>query len=154
MFEFLNIKHSKLIQNSEFEIEIMSILGIDYGVKRVGLALAASPIDLPLPYKVIANKGEAALLAELKKIVEEERVSEAVVGWPLTESGELGREAAAVRRLVVSLRDQLSIKVETLDERYSSRLADQMSQEQGVPRDVGAAMIILDDYLKSLMIDK
>ncbi len=127
----------------------MSILAIDYGTKRVGLALAASPVDLPLPYKVITNQGEAALLSELKKIFAEEQVKEIVVGWPLTEAGAPGRMAAAVEQLVNSLREQLSIKVATIDERYTSRLADELSRKQGVARDLGAAMIILEDYLKS-----
>lgn len=126
----------------------MSILGIDYGAKRVGLALAASRLDLSLPFKVIVNQGEAALIAELKKIVDDELVSEIVVGKPLTESGALGYQAVETLKFVELLKNNLKVKVETMDERYSSRLADQLSQEQGVQRDVGAAMIILEDYLR------
>ena len=133
----------------------MAILGIDYGEKRVGLALAESPIDLPLPYKMIENKDESALLNEIKTIVEDEFVTEIVVGLPIKESGEPGTGAAEISKFVEHLKERFKeTKVMTIDERYTSRLADSLSLEQGVQRDVGSAMIILDDYLKRLTSDQ
>lgn len=123
------------------------ILAIDYGAKRIGLALAEAGSKLVLPAGVIANTGSEAVLEELKKIIAEKQVELVVVGWPVNLSGEAGFKAKEVEAFIAFLQNNLSVSVEKIDERVSSRLADTLAQGTPGSRDVGAAMVLLEGYL-------
>lgn len=119
-------------------------LGIDYGDKRVGLALAAKG-SIALPYKVLLNTNLKQLFAEIEKIISQENISLVVVGLPHSLSGNLNQRLAITQQFVNTLRIQLSIPVVTVDEQMSSKLYER----QGVKKDIDkyAATAILDTYL-------
>ena len=58
------------------------LLGLDYGEKNIGLAVADENSKMALPYKVLINNGEDFILKELKKIIIEEKISKIIVGLP------------------------------------------------------------------------
>ncbi len=119
-------------------------LGIDYGDKRVGLALAAEA-SIALPYKVLLNNSLEQLLVDLQKIVEQENISLIVVGLPHSLSGNLNQRLAITQRFVDILKVKIAVPVVTVDEQMSSKLYER----QGVKKDIDkyAASAILDTYL-------
>lgn len=123
------------------------LLGLDYGEKNIGLAIADENSKMVLPYKVLINKGADFVLSELKKIVAEEKISKIIVGLPLTLSGKESKKTKETREFIAFLAKNLDVAIEMKDERLSSRLADTLSQGAKGSRDIGAAMVILEDYL-------
>lgn len=119
-------------------------LGIDYGDKRVGVAIAEEG-SIALPYKVLQNNNPKDLLGQLKDIIDIESVSLLVVGLPNSLSGQENERFRITRDFVDFLKSNLDIKVETVDEQYSSKIY----QRQGVVKDIDkyAATEILDTFL-------
>jgi putative Holliday junction resolvase len=119
-------------------------LGIDWGEKRIGLAMADEETCLALPFKTVAT------LNELLEVIKKEEIDEIVIGSPKKMSGE-----AANNPLWLSFVEQLKTKsgktINFLDERLSSLAADALSGEKKdkAERDEIAATIILQDYLDS-----
>jgi putative Holliday junction resolvase len=132
------------------------ILAIDYGSVRVGLALSDPMGIIASGYGTLAN--DASLMQRLRGITEEQHVVRIVIGMPLTLRGERGEAAAMVDKFVEQLREALAIDVVTLDERFTSSIAERTIREMGVGkkkrRDKGkvdelAAAVLLQDYLNS-----
>lgn len=123
------------------------LLGLDYGEKNIGLAVADENSKMALPYKVLINKGEDFVLQELKKIIGEEKISKIIIGLPLSLSGEESKKTVETREFSAFLAKNLDVAIEMRDERLSSRLADTLAQGAKNSRDIGAAMVILEDYL-------
>lgn len=126
----------------------MNYLGIDYGEKRVGLATGDDEIKIASPFLVLENKSQDFLLAEIKKICDQENVGGIVVGLPLTMASETGLQAKEVLRFVDFLKNNLAAPVVVEDERFTSSMVDKLMAESGVKdRDAVAAMIILQSFL-------
>jgi len=119
-------------------------LGIDYGDKRVGLAIAEDG-SIALPYKVLQNNNLGNLLEQLKEVIQIETISLLVVGLPHSLSGQENERYKITRNFVNFLKSNLDIKIETVDEQFSS----QLYQKQGVVKDIDkyAATEILDTFL-------
>lgn len=146
------------------------ILAIDYGEKRIGLAITDENARLALPYEVIENKGLEFVVDEVKEIIEKEDVGKIVVGLPKSlRGGEVNNKK--LDEFVDNLR-VMSIKkvsdtqkgdghgrldgleIILFDERMSSKAADKFklkgdAKETGW-RDKVSAAIILQDYLDNL----
>jgi putative Holliday junction resolvase len=123
------------------------ILGIDYGTKHIGLAVAEEGSKLVLPAGVIENTGQEKVLIELEKIIQEKDIKIIVVGLPLSLSGEQGPKAQATEEFAQLLRQNFKQKIETVDERMTSRAADALSAGTKGSRDIGSAMVILEGYI-------
>ncbi len=130
------------------------ILSIDYGTKKIGLAMADEKIKIALPYSVLSNTARSALISELKKICQQESVLKIVVGLPRRtdtgkwETGDAFRQE--LQKFIDDLRKSLRISIKTFDERLTSKMAEQLISKQtdvSAPKDAVAAMIILQDYL-------
>ncbi len=119
-------------------------IGIDWGEKRIGLALADEETCLALPFKTVAS------LNELLAVLEEEEIDVVVIGSPKKMSGEAANNPAWLE-FVEKLKEKSGKTVELLDERLSSLAADALSGEKKdkAERDEIAATIILQDYLDS-----
>jgi putative Holliday junction resolvase len=138
----------------------MRFLGIDYGRKRIGLALSDATGLLARPWKTIARAGNvrqvAAVIArEIETLRAEADGLEAVVlGHPRRLSGERHEQTIAVEALADQLGRAANVRVVLQDERLTSREAEVMlarrvkDWRQRKPLiDAAAAAIILQDYL-------
>jgi len=121
------------------------VLGIDYGERRIGLAIADEGSTLAVGLDVLQNNGVKELCDELAKIVAAENVSQIVVGMPLTLKGEIGPQAIVVQEFVNAFRERVSLPVDTIDERFTSVAAVKAGAAQ---KDIGAAVEILQTYLE------
>lgn len=140
----------------------MSILGIDYGDRKVGLAKAVEGSTLAVPLEVVINPGGKVLLEQLHEICQREGVTKIVVGIPVSLAGHgagegkprpadyANEQMRKVLRFIERLRQALpGVEVVTQDERLSTQEAIRLSADkrQGRPEDAVAAMIILQAYL-------
>lgn len=132
------------------------ILAIDYGQKRVGLAVTD-------PLQIIANGldtvSSGEIFAYLKDYCEREDVVCFVVGWPLNLKGEPSESMRFVEPFVKALgRKHPNIKIELVDERFTSKMASQAILMSGVSKkkrqdkgliDKVSATIILQYFLEA-----
>jgi len=119
----------------------MKYLGIDWGEKRIGLATGDSSAKLALPFGVVFS------LNEVLKVAKEEGIEKVIIGEPKSMSG--GENLAETfNRFVDKLKKNLNVEIELIDERLSSKAADNLtgSKKEKAPRDAVAAMIILQSY--------
>ncbi len=129
------------------------ILGLDYGKKRIGIAISDEGAVIANGFRVIGRDE----LFIIKEIVEEMGIEKIVVGLPLREDGSLGKEAEEVQAFVERLKSLLRIPVITWDERFSTKAVNRVLIDGDVSRrkrkrfvDLLAATFILQGYLDSI----
>lgn len=129
-------------------------LGIDYGTKRVGLAISDGLGMTARPLEVVPT---ADVAGRVKALVSEYHVEGLVVGLPRALRGHEGASEEGARELGDSLAAEVGLPVEYVDERFTSRMAEGALLDSGMKRrarrdrvDKVAAAIILQDYLDSL----
>jgi len=132
------------------------ILGIDPGQKRVGLAVSDPFGNFAVGLETLSNYPGKDLLPELKTICQQYDVQRIVIGLPLHMSGEEGEKAQEARTLAQLVQEGLNLPVDMMDERLTSKIAEQSLRLQGIQTsrhrksgivDQAAAMRILQDYL-------
>ncbi|MFH1825295.1 MAG: Holliday junction resolvase RuvX [Candidatus Firestonebacteria bacterium] len=130
----------------------MRLLGIDYGEKRVGVAITDELNILAHPLKVVKSTNA---INEIKKILNEYNdISKIIVGMPLNLKGEVSFKAKQVLDWIEKLKKEVNIPIITWDERFTTSAAESFLLEANVKRknrkkiiDKLAARIILQDYL-------
>ncbi len=130
-------------------------LGIDFGERRIGLAITDELLIMAKPYKVIDAKKENPVLA-IKKIVEENNVCLIVMGNPLHLSGKESELSKKVKEFKSMLESVLKdIKIVLYDERLTSKMAERMLANRGMDLrkskeqiDLYAATFLLEEYLE------
>lgn len=131
-------------------------MAVDYGTKRIGLALTDALQSMAHPFKVIARKKNSDLIKELQEISEEHDVEKIIVGLPLHADGGESTGSAAARKFAAILAETTGLCVRMWDERYSSVSAEEfLVEEADVSRkrrkkliDKLAASFILQSYLE------
>ena len=130
-------------------------LGVDLGMKRIGLALGESETRIASPLKVLAAHSSAKENARaILKVADEYAVDGIVVGLPLNMDGTDSAQTGLTRKLADELRKHVACPVELWDERLSSFQADQYLAAADVRRsrrralrDALAAQVILQAFL-------
>jgi putative Holliday junction resolvase len=120
-------------------------LALDYGSARTGVAVSDATGVLARPLETIPQVASDAGLARLASLLEEHAPDVIVVGMPYTLRGEVGAQAQATMAFVESLRSRTPIRIETLDERYTTALAQQTPS--AAPEDALAAAHLLQSWL-------
>jgi putative holliday junction resolvase len=130
------------------------VLAIDYGRKRIGLALSDELGLTAQPLGVLVHKNRQDDIRRLREICREHGVRQVVVGHPLHITGEAGEMACEAARFANRLGKELGMPVELADERLTSWEAEQTMNEVGsagprkkLPVDAVAAAILLREYL-------
>ena len=132
----------------------MRLLGIDFGFKRIGIAVAETEVGIVTPRPPIAASGTLKIDAtEIAKMAKREEVDAVIIGLPIEESGEEGRMARICRTLGEHISGN-GVTVHLVDESMSSVQADKLLREDGLKasqrrklKDGEAAALILERYL-------
>jgi len=138
----------------------MRVLGVDFGQRRIGLALSDPTRTLARPWKTIAAgaspSASAKLVADLIHTPEEDAAAEVnlvVVGVPKRLNGDPTDQTAPAREFAAALQ-HAGLTVEVQDERLTSHEADRLlaARERDWRRrkarlDAAAAAVILQEYL-------
>lgn len=122
----------------------MRYLGIDYGDKRIGLALSDEDGVFAFPYATIENTASAR--EEIRGVCEKERVEKIVLGIPIPLSGGASRYTDEVRRWS----DTLSVFIDIPIAHHNEMLSTKMAAQEGAGEatiDQSAAALILQGYL-------
>ena len=135
-----------------------AVLGIDYGSKRMGLAVSDLSCTIATPYKILYRREISADMAELRKIMAEKEIGAGVMGLPLQMNGEEGEIAAEVRKFAAILEENFKFPVLLWDERLSSsamenfliKEADLSRKKRAKVLDASAAAYILQGALDAL----
>lgn len=136
------------------------MLAIDYGRKRIGLALSDASATLASPWKVLARGGSdreavRTIAAEVGVLTAaDDGLSAVVVGWPRRLDGTPNEQTPIVEAFARALGDAVTVPVVLQDERLSSHEADTRlaAREKDWRKrkqvlDAAAAAVILQDYL-------
>jgi putative Holliday junction resolvase len=107
-----------------------SILAVDYGRARIGLAIAETEALLPRPLLTLERVNRNEDMRRLRELAREHAVRQIVVGLPLRLDGTRGEMAEEATRFAARLRKQLSLPVDMLDERLTSWEAERLLEEQ------------------------
>ncbi len=134
----------------------MRILGLDFGLRRIGIAISDPTGSMAQPLTVIEKQNEGIDIQKIAHLIDEYDVGEVVVGLPVSLTGQIGPQARIVLEYVEKLRVRLEIPVKTWDERLTTSAAERTLTESGVKRarrkevvDKIAAAIILQNYIDS-----
>lgn len=133
-------------------------LAIDYGDRRVGIALSDFNKEIAFPRDFLEYTGEKELLESLRKLCEGEQVTKIILGLPIMMDGTLGDRAKKTQLFYDKLKTILpQMSIEFFDERLSTEFASKILRGQGIKardqkgkRDSMSAQIILQNYLNSL----
>jgi len=135
----------------------MRILGIDYGHRRLGIAVSDDEKILASPLSVYSRCNLDVDLAFLLGIVKENEVERVVVGLPRNMNGSIGKMAKEALSFAWKLRKKIDIPISTFDERMTSVEAERVLVEMNLSRkrrkglrDSIAAVLILQGYLDRL----
>lgn len=130
----------------------MSILAIDYGKKRIGLAVSSTFIATPLE-SILAAQPESVFV-KISEIIKEYAVDKIVLGLPLNMNDTESEMTKEVRSFASEIEKKLQIKVDFADERLTSRDAEAklaLSEKNWRKRkkkiDSASACLILQNYL-------
>jgi putative Holliday junction resolvase len=133
----------------------MRVLGIDYGRRRIGLALSdeAGILASPLP-TLVRGRSEKRDIAALRSLIDEHGLTAVVVGLPLNMDGSHGEMAREAERFADRIRQETGLRVELFDERLTSSEAERVLLEANVSRrrrkelrDSLSAVLILQGHL-------
>ena len=135
----------------------MRVLGIDYGLRRIGLALSdptetiATPLDT-----LVRRRGKSAPLSKIEAIATEKGAKHLVIGLPLNPEGNETEWSVEVRAFGVKLSKRTNLLVSFVDERMTSVRAERTVRSIGLPKnkrenkariDAAAAQLILQNWL-------
>lgn len=128
----------------------MRYLGIDYGKRWIGLALADTSIDIVLPIDPIENKGREKLFNELAEFLKNEKIDEVVVGVPFTLDSAQSEQTKETILFIKEFAERVKIPIREEDERLTSQGAAKLAVN-GFGKETRmhsrAAMIILESFL-------
>lgn len=134
----------------------MRTLGIDYGTRRLGLALSDEDGILASPLPVRTRTSLPDDLKFISELIDERRVERIVLGLPLNMDGTQGEMAHAVQEFADGLRSACSVPVVLFDERLTTSEAERVLVQADISRkkrknlrDGLAAVLILQGYLDS-----
>ena len=131
------------------KLQVKTFLGIDYGEKRIGLALGNSSEKVARAFKIIHK------LNELDDIVPAKNIEAFVVGWPLQPDGTEGKTCHQVNLFCNRLKEKFGFPVYFVDERLSSKKSEEYLRDTLFMRadkrkdilDAESARVILQEFL-------
>jgi putative Holliday junction resolvase len=134
----------------------MRTMGLDYGDKRIGVALSDAFGWTAQGAEVIVRKREGDYLERIRELVRDREVDDIVVGLPKNMNGTIGPRGEICMAFAEELRQELSVPVHLWDERLTTVAAQRTLLEADVSRrkrkqvvDKMAATILLQNYLDS-----
>jgi putative Holliday junction resolvase len=108
-----------------------TILALDYGRARIGLAIADAEARLAKPLATLERINRNEDMRRLRELAREQGVTQIIVGLPLRLDGSHGEMAEEASRFAERVRKQIGVPVEMVDERLTSWEAERLLEEQG-----------------------
>lgn len=132
----------------------MRVMGIDFGRKRIGIAISDELGMAAFPKGTISIEDNSDEIESIRVLAQENNVREIVVGLPLNMDGTEGGIAKETREFIGRLKKKISIPIQVIDERLSSSQIERFLIDADISRkkrkslsDKLSAQIILQSYL-------
>lgn len=122
----------------------MRKLGIDYGSKRVGLAMTDESGKMAFPHKVLKNS--PTLAKEIEVIISENKIGEIVIGHSLDKDNNPNKIQTEIEELMMDLTLSTGLPIHLEPEQFSTQAALQI-QGRNDMTDASAATLILDSFI-------
>ena len=130
--------------------EVATLLGFDFGLKRIGVAIGNTLIKQAQPLTIISAATNDAKFSAIAALMQEWKPTLCIVGLPFHPDGAEHEMTVRCRRFANQLHGRFGVDIVVVDERYSSAV---IKHQRGDLIDAQAAAIILqqyfDDYTKS-----
>lgn len=130
------------------------MLGIDFGTRRIGLALSDPTGTLASPLPFLENHGPAKVATQLRELAQTHHVETIVIGLPRNMDGSYGPSAEKVREFVAQIQPQVPAKIILQDERLTTAQASRDLSQIGLNQkelrkkvDSSSASLILQQFL-------
>ena len=123
---------------------MQTFLALDFGTKRIGVAIGNSKIRQAQSLKTIQNKSLEDTFRAIQKLVKEWEVTNFVVGLPTHPDGAEHEMTKRAKRFGNQLNGRLNLPVQWVDERYTSAVAENQTGDI----DSQAAVLILEQYFQ------
>lgn len=131
--------------------QLSKYLGIDFGIKKSGVSISDSNKLISFPLETIETKN---LLDYIKQISIDENIEIVVIGKPLRLNNEIHDLEEEIVKLIKSLKNYLpNIKVERIDERFTSKISKQIIINSGVGKKNRRDKLIIDKISASLILE-
>ena len=128
---------------------------MDYGTRRVGIALCDEMGVAVRPLPALSYKGSRDLLAKIRRLVEQHEIESLVIGLPLNMDGTTGESASQARKFMQTLQSQLNLRLTAVDERLTTVEAVELWRNMSLRQqkkyrsvDSLAAALILQRFLE------
>lgn len=127
----------------------MRVLALDYGSARCGCALSDPTGTLATPIEAVERPATRKGLGRILGVIRAHGVQRVVVGLPLGLSGHDTAQTAEARAFAETLRERLGarVPVELYDERFTTKLAQQVGSDARTSEDSRAAAVLLEGWL-------
>jgi putative Holliday junction resolvase len=122
---------------------VKTVLGFDFGLKRIGVAVGNTFLKQAQPLAVITEVTNDGKFTALGKLIDEWKPAICVVGLPMHPDGAEHEMTVRCRRFANQLNGRFGVTTVLVDERYSSAV---IQQRRGETIDAEAAAIILQQY--------
>jgi putative Holliday junction resolvase len=125
----------------------MKLLGIDFGEKRIGLSIADDKTKIAFPFKTIYHKNNKQTLEEIKLILDNEGITDIVIGIPLSFSFQETQESKKIQEFISKLKEKFQNRnIHEENELLTSKEAENLlgikKNKQGLIDAVAAALIL------------
>jgi putative Holliday junction resolvase len=110
-------------------------LGVDWGQRRVGLAMSDPTGTIASPFQVLEVQGDGAAIRGILQVLEPHLVDRIIVGLPISMNGSESSQTMKARRFAEKLASKTRVPVFYVDERLSSRQAERDLIGMGVRRE-------------------
>ncbi len=131
-------------------------MGIDYGDKRIGIAMTDALCIISSPFEVYKNIGQDDAISHIIKLIKEYDIDEIALGMPFNMDGTIGERAKLHQEFGEKLHELSGVNVVYIDERLTSAEAEEILISSGVRRekrkeliDKISAQIILQTFIEN-----
>jgi putative Holliday junction resolvase len=129
------------------------IMALDFGEKRIGVAVSDYLGIIARPYTTITFSCLSEAIGQIKEICDKEQIGQIVIGLPVNLKGKIGLQAKKTQQFVQAMQKEIRLPMVFQDERFSSKEAEKILTERGIKGrknkvDALAAVLILNHYLE------
>ena len=112
----------------------MRILGIDYGEKRIGLAITDRQNSMAMPFGMLENN--SSISENILKLIKDNDIERIVIGRPVNLKGQPGHQAEVVEIFISSVLKSYELPISIMDERFTSKISsDLISGSHDIPKE-------------------
>ena len=128
------------------------ILGIDYGNRRVGIAISDELQLTAQPHKLLIRENDENLISDIKEIIHSHNIEKIVIGLPVLLDGSHSSQTKKTRKFISRIRQSSDLPIEKWEERLSTIEAGKILTGTSIKKkkeniDIISAQLILQSYL-------